>query len=197
MEQDVELLTRWRDGDQASGRALFKLYFDPLYRFFASKIDEPEEMVQSTFLAMVKAKDQFAGRSSLRTYVFRIARHELYRHLRTLQRGRQFDPEISSIAEVATSIGGRLARGEDHRRLTAALRTLPAEQQTLLELHYWEDLDAAALADVFEVPAGTVRVRLHRAREALREAMVAAEAAPAAALVSLEDLDTWAKTVGP
>ena len=55
MEQDVELLTRWRDGDQGSGRALFKLYFDPLYRFFASKIDEPEEMVQATFLAMEEA----------------------------------------------------------------------------------------------------------------------------------------------
>jgi RNA polymerase sigma factor (sigma-70 family) len=187
MEQDVELLTRWRDGDQGSGRALFKLYFDPLYRFFASKIDEPEEMVQATFLAMVKAKDQFAGRSTLRTYVFRIARHELYRHLRALRRDRQFDPEVSSIAEVATSIGGRMARGEDHRRLTEAMRSLPAELQTLLELHYWEDLDAAALADVFEVPAGTIRVRLHRAREALRDAM---------SLTSLADLDTVARTVG-
>lgn len=187
MERDVELLTRWREGDQASGRALFQLYFDPLYRFFASKIDEPDEMVQATFLAIVRARDQFEGRSSLRTYVFRIARHELYRHLRTLARGRQFDPELSSIAEVATSIGGRLARGEEHRRLVAALRTLPADQQTLLELHYWEDLDAAALAEVFEVPAGTIRVRLHRAREALRVAMGSAQ--------TLEDLDTYAKSV--
>jgi RNA polymerase sigma-70 factor (ECF subfamily) len=195
MDEDVELLTRWRDGDQVSGRALFKLYFDPLYRFFASKIDEPEEMVQATFLAMVKAKDQFAGRSSLRTYVFRIARHELYRHLRGLRRDRQFDPEVSSIAEVATSMGGRLVRGEDHRRLTEAMRSLPAELQTLLELHYWEDLDAAALADVFEVPAGTIRVRLHRAREALREVMASSRAAPPDALLSIENLDTWAKSL--
>lgn len=186
MDEDLDLLARWRAGDQASGRALFKKYFDPLYRFFATKCDEPDEMVQATFLAMVKARDQFSGRSSLRTYVFTIARHELYRHLRALRRDRQFDPELSSIADLATSIGGRLQRGEDHRRLTEALRRLPVELQTLLELHYWEDMDAAALAEVFEVPAGTIRVRLHRARTALKEAMQSP--------ITLEDLDTMAKS---
>ena len=42
-----------------------------------------------------------------------------------------------------------MVRNEDHRRLCAALRRLPVEQQTLLELHYWDDLDAAQLAEVF------------------------------------------------
>jgi len=186
MDEDLVLLTRWRDGDQVSGRELFKKYFDQLYRFFSTKCLEPDELVQATFLAMAKAKDQFRGTSSLRTYVFTIARHELYRHLRTLRRDRMFDPELSSIAELVTSIGGKLARGEDHRRLTEALRRLPVELQTLLELHYWEDLDAAALAEVFEVPAGTIRVRLHRARTALRDAMDATS--------SIEDLDTLARS---
>lgn len=186
MDEDLDLLARWREGDQVAGRALFKKYFDQLYRFFATKCEEPDEMVQATFLAMVKARDQFSGRSSLRTYLFTIARHELYRHLRTLRRDRQFDPELSSIADLATSIGGRMARGEEHRKLTEALRTLPVEQQTLLELHYWEDMDAAALAEVFEVPAGTIRVRLHRARTALKDAMQTP--------VSIEELDTIAKS---
>lgn len=192
---DVTLLARWRDGDQASGKALFKQYFDPLYRFFASKCSEPDEMVQSTFFAMVKAKDQFGGRSSLRTYIFTIARHELYRHLRTLRRDRQFDPELSSIADLGTSIGGRMAKNEDHRRLQEALRQLSVEQQTLLELHYWEDLDAAALAEVFEVAPGAIRARLTRARAALRDVMAKAAAAPADALRSDEALETWARSL--
>jgi RNA polymerase sigma-70 factor (ECF subfamily) len=49
------------------------------------------------------------------------------------------------------------------------MRTLPIEQQTMLELHYWEELDIAALAEVFETTTGAMRVRLHRARTALRE----------------------------
>ena len=56
-------------------------------------------------------------------------------------------------------------------QLRAVLRELPAEQQLLLELHYWHELDAGALADVFEVPPGAIRVRLLRARRALRERM--------------------------
>lgn len=196
MDPDEALLARWRSGDQSCGRDLFARYFDQLYRFFANKCNEPDEMVQATFLAMVKAKDQFAGRSSFRTYVFTIARNELYRHLRTVRRDRQFDPELSSIADLASGAGSKLARGEDHRRLCEALRTLPVEQQTLLELHYWEGLDAAALAEVFEISNANVRTRLTRARAALREAMMASHAAPQHALATVEDLDTWARAVG-
>lgn len=193
---DVTLLSQWREGDQTSGRALFKRYFDQLYRFFSSKCAEPDEMVQSTFFAMVKARDQFGGRSSFRTYLFTIARHELYRHLRTLKRDRTFDPEISSIQDMGTSIGGRMARNEDHRRLQEAMRSLPVEQQTLLELHYWEDLDAAALAEVFEVAPGAIRTRLTRARAALRDVLAQKAAAPADALASVEALETWARLAG-
>lgn len=49
------------------------------------------------------------------------------------------------------------------------LRTLPVEQQTLLELYYWEDLEIADLATIFEASANAIRIRLHRARQALRE----------------------------
>ena len=196
MDADGELLERWHGGDQAAGRDLFARYFDPLFRFFGNKCAEPDELVQSTFFAMVKARDQFAGRSSFRTYLFTIARNELYRHLRTLKRERGFDPELSSIAQIATSAGGKLARNEDHRRLCAALRTLPVEQQTLLELHYWDGLDATALAEVFESNAAAIRKRLHRARTALRDAMAATSAAPAKALESEEAMDEWARTLG-
>jgi RNA polymerase sigma-70 factor (ECF subfamily) len=168
---DQDLLERWRGGDQVAGRDLFARYFDQLYRFFSNKSPEPDEMVQSTFLAMVKSRDRFAGRSSFRTYVFAIARNVLYRQLRTIVRERDFDPAQSSIAEIATSIRSRLAREDDHRRLCDALRTLSVENQTLLELHYWEGMDADALAEVFEVENQTIRARLSRARAMLRDKM--------------------------
>ncbi len=168
---DQDLLERWRAGDQAAGRDLFARYFDQLYRFFSNKSAEPDEMVQSTFLAMVKSRDQFAGRSTFRTYVFTIARNVLHRQLRTVVREREFDPALSSIAEIATSIRSRLAREDDHRRLCDALRTLSVDSQTLLELHYWEGMDADALAEVFKVENQTIRARLSRARAMLREKM--------------------------
>jgi RNA polymerase sigma-70 factor (ECF subfamily) len=187
------LLAQWRAGDAEAGQALFERHFDSIYGFFETKCPtEADELVQATFLACLRAKEQFRGDSSFRTYLFTIARNELYRVLRTRQRkGAQVDLALSSIAELVSTPGTRMARNQEHRHLLEALRRLPVEQQTLLELHYWEDLEIAELAKVFDAPAATIRTRLHRARKALRE--LVEHAAPPRALETLETMDAWAK----
>ena len=188
---DLTLLDRWRAGDAEAGQALFQRHFDSVYGFFETKCQtEADELTQATFLACVRARDQFRAQSSFRTYLFTIARNELYRLLRTRQRrDDKLDFELSSIAELVSTPGTKLARNQEHRRLIEALQKLPVDQQTLLELHYWEDMDIAALAEVFDAPAATIRTRLHRARKALRENIEGA--APAAALQDLETMDRW------
>lgn len=190
---DLALLDRWRGGDAGAGEALFQRHFDSIYGFFETKCEaDADELVQSTFLACLRARDQFRKESSFRTYLFTIARHELYRVLRGRQRdGARLDFQLSSIAELVSTPGTRIARNQEHRQLLEALRALPVEQQTLLELHYWEDMDIAALAKVFEMPQATIRTRLHRARKALRDKM--ADNAPPRVLETLESMDTWAR----
>ena len=190
---DLALLEQWRGGDAEAGQALFGRHFDSIYGFFETKCPtEADELVQATFLAVLRAKTQFRGDSSFRTYLFTIARNELYRVLRTRQRkGVEVDFALSSIAELVSTPGTRMARNQEHRHLLEALRRLPVEQQTLLELHYWEEMDIADLAKVFDAPAPTIRTRLHRARKALRE--LVEHAAPAQVLESLETMDAWAK----
>jgi RNA polymerase sigma factor (sigma-70 family) len=196
---DTELLDRWRTGDAEAGQALFARHFDSIYGFFETKCEsEADELVQATFLACLRAKDQFRKESSFRTYLFTIARHELYRVLRERQRdGKRLDFELSSIAQLASSPITRLGRNQEHQRLVNALRQLPVDQQTLLELHYWEELGIADLAAVFEAPEVTIRTRLHRARNALRDQMTKTlkteGAALGNALDSLESMDAWVK----
>jgi RNA polymerase sigma-70 factor (ECF subfamily) len=193
---DLALLEQWRGGDGEAGQALFGRHFDSIYGFFETKCPtEADELVQATFLAVLRAKTQFRGDSSFRTYLFTIARNELYRVLRTRQRqGTPVDLEQTSIAELVSTPGTKMARNQEHQRLLETLRALPVEQQTLLELHYWEEMDIADLAQVFDVPAATIRTRLHRARKALRERIE--HAAPREVLESLETMDAWAKGVG-
>ncbi|HSJ98072.1 MAG TPA: sigma-70 family RNA polymerase sigma factor [Myxococcota bacterium] len=190
---DLDLLEQWRAGDADAGQALFERHFDSIYGFFETKCPaEADELVQATFLAVLRAKTQFRGDSSFRTYLFTIARNELYRVLRTRQRkGTQVDFALSSIAELVSTPGTRMARNQEHQQLLEALQRLPVEQQTLLELHYWEDLEIAELAQIFDAPAATIRTRLHRARKALRE--LVEHAAPRQALESLESMDAWAR----
>ncbi len=192
---DTALLERWRGGDTVAGEELFQRHFDSIYGFFETKCShEADELTQSTFLACLAARDQFRAESSFRTYLFTIARHELYRLLRTRQRrDAKLDFELSSIADLISTPGTRLARNQEHRKLIETLQRLPVEQQSLLELHYWEGMGISELAEVFESPEATIRTRLHRARKALREAMEGS--APAGALASLETMDDWAKQV--
>jgi RNA polymerase sigma factor (sigma-70 family) len=190
---DFTLIDRWRSGDADAGRSLFERYFDAIYRFFVTKFEtDADELTQATFLACMRAKDQFRKESSFRTYLYTIARHELHHRLRRYQRhDAKIDFEVSSIAELITTPGTKLARRQDQIRLLEALRKLPVAQQTLLELHYWEDMGIAELADVFEAEAATIRTRLHRARKALRDLM--ADTAPPAAVETLESMDVWVR----
>ena len=195
-DPDLGLLTRWRAGDRAAGQALFGRYFDSLYRFFRNKCEaDADELVQATLLACLDAKRPFRGDSRFRTYLFGIARNKLYHHFAARKRGGALDFSVTSIADLVTTPGTALARDQAHRALLTALRQLPLEQQTLLELHYWEDMGIAELAQIFDSPAATIRTRLHRARKALREQVEAA--APREALETLETMDAWARGLGP
>jgi RNA polymerase sigma factor (sigma-70 family) len=179
VDKDLALLERWRSGDIRAGQDLFARHFADIYRFFEHKAaGEADDLAQRTFTACVASRDQFRGQSSFRSYLFTIARNMLYTYLRRLPRGEHVDFEVTSIAELVTSLSSRIGRARQVEQLRAVLRELPADQQLLLELHYWHELDAPALAEVFEVAPGTIRVRLLRARTALRERM--AKLGPAA-----------------
>ncbi|HEU0029368.1 MAG TPA: sigma-70 family RNA polymerase sigma factor [Kofleriaceae bacterium] len=195
-ESDAVLLERWRGGEAQAGEQLFERHFDSIYSFFETKCPaDADELVQATFLACVNARDQFRHQSTFRTYLFTIARHQLYRLLRTRQRkDAKLDFDVSSIAQLVSTPGTKLARNQEHQRLVEALRGLPVEQQTLLELHYWEDMGIAELAEVFEAQDATIRTRLHRARKALRERMEGL--APPESLRDLETMDQWARHIG-
>lgn len=172
MDTDFDLLDAWRAGDRTAGHQLLGRHFATLCGFFESKCDDAEDLVQKTMLACIAAKNQFRKQSSFRTYLFTVARRELWHHLRSKQReGQRFDFATVSIAEIITTPASRLARQAEHVRVTSALRQLSVEQQTLLELHYWQDLDIEALSQVFDIDPGTTRVRLFRARRRLREAL--------------------------
>nr|MCH9680435.1 RNA polymerase subunit sigma-70 [Deltaproteobacteria bacterium] len=73
------------------------------------------------------------------------------------------------------------------------LRRLPVEQQIVVELYYWEDLNAREIAEVYEVPEPTIRTRLRRAKLRLEREIESLAQSPKAALDTVTNLDTWAR----
>ena len=194
MKTDPELLEAWRGGDSTAGDALFERWFDTLFRFFRNKAGEGvEDLVHDTFLACVNGK-AFRGQASFRTWLFTVARHTLYAHLKKQQRrGEELDVQEVSIASLGTSPSGLLHRKGEEKLLLHALRAIPVDLQIALELFYWEDMPAPEIAEVLEIPEGTVRSRLRRAKEALDEQLQKLSDDPKLLQSTRSGLETWAK----
>ncbi|MCA9654971.1 MAG: sigma-70 family RNA polymerase sigma factor [Myxococcales bacterium] len=164
MSVDEQLLDRWQAGDHASGHQLFARHFESLRRFFSSKTAEDvEDLLQQTFLALVEGRGRIRQSSSFRAYMFSVARRVLWARFDAKARNRE-DPGYRSAHDVLPSPSRHLATCEEERQLVESLRGLPLDQQIALELFYWEEMSASEIAGVLEVPEGTVRSRLRRAR---------------------------------
>lgn len=171
MAEDAELFAAWREGDDRAGNQLFERHFEPIFRFFRNKVtDGAEDLVQQTFLACVRNADAYRKDASFRTYLFTIARSKLLDHLRVKRRKRDpIDFLETSLADLGTSPSGLIAKRQEERLLHIALHRLPLELQMAIELFYFENLPAREVAQVLEIPEGTVRSRVRRAVTKLRE----------------------------
>lgn len=174
MVDDRELLKRWRDGDRSAGNDLFDRHFDSLRRFFGSKlpVTDVEDVLQRTMVSCLESVERFRGDSSFRTYLFVIARRELYDYLTRRNRAAsRDDPDlgVTSIQDVGLTPSLFAAAREQHRVIVEAMQRIPVDFQVTLELFYWEQLQGPELAEVLGITPTTVRTRLHRARQALRK----------------------------
>lgn len=196
-KSDEELLAAWRAGDGDAGGVLYERHFDALYRFLRTKVDNGvEDLLQQTFLACVKRKDALHDGTKFRAYLFTVARHELFEYWRQKKkRAGDVDIAETSLVDLGTSPSGIVARQAQHRLLLRALRSIPLDLQIAIELHYWEELSGRELAEVLEIPEGTVRSRLRRAQEALQVAMAEQADDPESLASTRAELDKWAASL--
>ncbi|MDC0672541.1 RNA polymerase sigma factor [Nannocystis radixulma] len=195
MASDRDLLGAWAAGDRRAGNQLFQRHFEALYRFFRAKMPAGvDDLLQRTFLALLERAPELAPDVEVRPYLFGIARNVLYRRFRDERRDdRHFDPLETSVADLGGSPSAITDQREQLRLLHAALLAIPVEHQIVLELYFWEEMTAAEIAVVLEVPEGTVRSRIRRSKELLREALASRTNAVGLADETFDDLAVWAQ----
>lgn len=194
---DFDLLDRWRDGDKEAGNTLFGRHFESVCRFFRNKVGEGvDDLIQRTFLACVESRDKFRKEASFRTYLFTLARNELYAHFKRSTRERdKIDPLESSVHDLGPTPTSMVAKRKEQRILLEALRRIPMDHQIALELYYWEDLPAPQLALVLGIPEGTVRTRIRRAKTLIENALGKLDAEPEQLASTRADIEGWAKSL--
>ena len=195
-EIDAALLDRWRGGEDEAGLRLHDRHGDAVIRFFRNKArDSAEDLVHETFVRLYESRDRIRESTRFRAYLLGIAHHVFHEHLRELGRGRKIDPEMESMRALDPGPSTIAARRREHRLLLEGLRRLPIEHQVALELHYWEGLNAAEIAQIMQVPHSTMRSRLGRARELLERVIAELAESPKLMQSTLEGLDAWAQGV--
>jgi RNA polymerase sigma-70 factor (ECF subfamily) len=135
---------------------------------------DAEDLTQETFLLAYRKLQGFEQRSSLRTWLLRIAYHQAISHRRKSARRRSLAPSDNKIPAESLvdgrsdSTGEHLDRNDQAARLHEAIGRLPEEYRDLIVLRDLQDLDYQSIAQTLEIPLGTVRSRLPRARLELK-----------------------------
>lgn len=175
LADDGALFGAWQAGDRAAGEALIERHYDSVVRFLRTKAGpHADDLVQRVFLVCVDRGVHFRGDSSFRAFLFGIARNVVFEFIRGKVRDdRRRSDEIgaSSILDLAPGLSSVAVQRAEQRLLVAALQRIPLDLQMAIELYYWEELSVAELATALEIPPGTVKSRLHRARQLLRQEM--------------------------
>jgi len=181
---DEDLAAAAAAGDHDAFAMLYRRYRLRLRQFVAWQVGRADhradELVQEVFLQAFRSLDRFAGRSRFRTWLFGVARnvclHDLRRRRRRPLRRRgsgdgEDELDLDEIPDLGPGAVERLTAAERRREVRRALDRLPPVYRTALLLRDWEDLSYAEMAEVLDVPVGTVRSRLHKGRSKLARAL--------------------------
>lgn len=170
-------------------------HYTSVLRFFELKATAAaDDLTQRTFLACMEGRERFRGEGSFKGYLFGIARFQLLEYLRRNDRrlvrfGEEDDgPPVTRLSTV-------VARHQEQQLLLRALVCLPTDMHVALQLYYWEGLPTAEIGQVLGIPKSTVTTRLARARDKLRELLLAMTKPSPIRTRLLDDLEGWARSV--
>lgn len=181
---DEALMLRVRDGDHDAFGELLKRYERQLFVFFLRQFGEEEsarDYVMDTFLRVYRAASRYEPRAKFSTYIYQIARNLAINE----SRKRQFR-RTESLDEIKEDSGVQIA-GDDpnperileirERRalVQEALRQLPEDQRTILILVEYQELTYERVSQIMGCSIGTIKSRMHRARQKIREWMEKSE----------------------
>ena len=164
---------------------------DSLYRYALFRIQDiqvAEDLVQETFLAALRARESFAGRSSIRTWLFGILKHKIIDHIRKISRERPHE-DIESVRSISGDVfdeGGGWKAGpaewtidpgllfqqqEFWEMLQQCLSELPPRLNQAFTLRELDGFSAEEVRKILRISATNGGVILHRARIRLRECL--------------------------
>ena len=171
---DADYVRRLQRGETEAFEMLVrrheKTIFNLVYRMLGD-YDEAAEVSQEVFLSAYRAIGQFRGDANFSTWLYRIALNHTSTRRKTLIRRQQRNVAIEDTEPVRDLQPGpaeTMEKKEIRERVQRALNSLEPDDATVILLRDLQDIPYEEVARLLEIPVGTVKSRLHRARQALK-----------------------------
>jgi len=186
-QEESAIVAELKAGSEAAYAWLIGEFQQPVYGLVYRIVNDPADAADTTqdvFLKVFRGMKHFHGESSLKTWIYRIALHEAanrrrwwFRHkaketsieLETEANGASDNAIQLALTDHADSPFENVAHHEVQRRVDEELRKVPEPYRTTLILRDLEEMSYEEIAEVLEVSLGTVKSRLTRGRDALRQ----------------------------
>lgn len=181
-EPDAELVRRFREGDQGAFDEIVLRHRDSVYRFVRARLGalrvEAEDITQDVLVLAYRRLARFEGRSRLRTWILGVAVNVCRERRRAAaSRPPGLDREVESeplraLPDGSPGLEAALEKRELQEAVRSAIEALAPHHREAILLREIEGLSYEEMAELLEVPVGTVRSRLHNARAALAERLL-------------------------
>jgi RNA polymerase sigma-70 factor (ECF subfamily) len=167
--RDALLVVRAQLGDRGSLAELVGRWHEPLWRYVRRLLDDPgpaDDVSQEAWAAALRALPRLREPERFAPWLFTIARRSVLNHLRA-RYGRA--DLVGTDPELAGPVPDETGTVLDRQQVEEGLAGLPPREREVLILFYLHDFTLADCAEVLQVPPGTVKSRLHRARRMLHD----------------------------
>lgn len=184
-EEDKVLIARAKEGDERAYQLLLHKYQKSVYYLIYKMIRNPEDaedLTQETFAKAFASLESFDAKFAFSTWLFKIGSNSAIdfirrRKMQTLSINQNTGNEESANPVLQLRDGNlvpdeSLLKKQRSQYLQLAIEQLPARYRQLVMLRYFDELSYEEVAQQLEIPLGTVKAQLHRARELLNTALI-------------------------
>jgi RNA polymerase sigma factor (sigma-70 family) len=179
-EEDIQLVARARAGDERAFRALLEKYERPVFSICLRMVrnrDEATDLAQESFIRVFGSLDRYNPAFAFSSWLFKITSNLCIDYLRkrriiTFAMDDPVETEMGEFTRQYVSPDPTpdetLSRNEKMQKLDAGIAALPEHYRIMLVLRHQEDMSYEEIAESLAIPLGTVKARIHRAREMLK-----------------------------
>jgi RNA polymerase sigma-70 factor (ECF subfamily) len=169
----IELLAKISNGDEQAMREFFEQYSNTVYHYVIGRCKDKNlagEILNTVMMEVWNHSDRFEGRSKVSTWLIGIARFKLIDFYRSEKRHQH--SELDEGLEDPVSVNEKMVEAaQQSKGVKSCIDKLGESQREIVQLTFYSEMAYQEIAEIIECPVGTVKSRMHHAKEALKRCL--------------------------